>query len=182
MPPQRTSRGQVAKVHHVSGYRRMRPAGGRGRGRPHAPAPRVPSAARQRAQEAVSQFHVSGARGSPARYRAASRPRRPVRPVPGRGAQPRLRRHDRPTHPIPASSPLTPLCRLAAPEGSHHRVGAVICGDAGDDFEARRLLHASGPHATSRPGHGTETRANPADLHARSGSPTAEQPEYGFGS
>src|SRR5258708_19756553 len=48
-------------------------------------------------------------------------------------------------------------------------------------FEARRLLHASGPHATSRPGHGTETRANPADLHARSGSPTAEQPEYGFG-
>src|SRR5258708_23230572 len=40
-------------------------------------------------------------------------------------------------------------------------------------FEARRLLHASGPHATSRPGHGTETRANPADLHARSGSPTA---------
>src|SRR5258708_13944541 len=40
MPPQRTSRGQVAKVHHVSGYRRMRPGGGRGRGRPHAPAPR----------------------------------------------------------------------------------------------------------------------------------------------
>src|SRR5260370_38119796 len=48
-------------------------------------------------------------------------------------------------------------------------------------FEARRMLHASGPHATSRPGHGTETRANPADLPARSGSPTAEQPEYGFG-
>src|SRR5258708_3869011 len=40
MPPQRTSRGQVAKVHHVSGYRRMPPGGGRGRGRPQAPAPR----------------------------------------------------------------------------------------------------------------------------------------------
>ena len=134
MPPQRTSSCQVAKVHHVSGYR------GCGLGvavvvaAPMPLPPGVPSVARQRAQEAVSRFHVSGARGSPARYRAASRPRRPVRPVPGRGAQPRLRRHDRPTHPIPASSPLTPLCRLAAPEGSHHRVGAVICGDAGDDL------------------------------------------------